>query len=32
MQEFDLDVINLSEGEVRKAEKELIAYNSESFD
>ena len=31
MQDFDSDVINLSEEDVRKAEKELIAYNSESF-
>ena len=28
---FDPDVINFSEEEVRKAEKGLIAYNSEYF-
>ena len=31
MQDFDPDVINLNEEDVRKGEKELIAYNSESF-
>ena len=29
--DFDTDVVDLNGEEVRKAEKELIAYNSESF-
>ena len=29
--DFDPDVVDLDGYEVRKAEKELIAYNSESF-
>ena len=29
--DFDLDVVDLYGEEVRKAEKELIVYNSESF-
>ena len=29
--DFDPEVIDLNGEEVRKAEKELIAYNSESF-
>ena len=31
MKDFYPDVIKLSEEDVRKAEKELIVYNSESF-